>query len=364
MFSIFLSAVYLLLAFYSLLILLFYRGWGRNKPLKLENSSGLTELSVVITCRNEAAHLPALISALIAQTDSDFELVWVNDHSADETLQMMQTSVSLLKRVRIVDSTAFGKKQSQALGIRAATGRLIITTDADCVPASGWVQTMKEFYVSYKPDLIIGPVKLFAGDTMFQRLQQLEFASLSASAMGAAAINLPFMCNAANLAFSKEAWMQSQRDLKQELASGDDVFLLHSIKRRNGRIEMLKSVEAMVLTSGKKTLKSFLNQRSRWLAKGRYFTDFHTIFISVVVGCINLIMALGLVVAVFTGFGWIPLIMIYLAKTLADALFLRRVLPFFGIEFNPWQVLILSFAYPFYVLLTAIKSLFRNTSVW
>jgi poly-beta-1,6-N-acetyl-D-glucosamine synthase len=364
MLSYLLPAVYVLLAIYALLILLFYRGWGRNKPLKQLSSDRLTEVSLVITCRNEAAHLPSLIRALQAQTDSDFELVWVNDHSEDQTLQMMHESVSLFKKVSVIDSGARGKKQSQALGIRATTGKLIITTDADCIPASGWVQTIKEFYASYQPDLIIGPVKLFAGENLFQHLQQLEFATLSASAMGAAGSNSPFMCNGANLAFSKEAWLQSQHELRNELSSGDDVFLLHSINRRNGRIEMLKSVEAMVLTSGTKTLKSFFRQRSRWLAKSRYYSDFQTVIIGVVVGVINLTLAFGFFAALITGLGWIPLTLLYLGKTLADALFLRRVLPFFGIEFKPGLVLLLSFAYPFYVLLTALNSLFRNRSSW
>jgi cellulose synthase/poly-beta-1,6-N-acetylglucosamine synthase-like glycosyltransferase len=364
MLSYLLPAVYLLLALYALLIMLFYKGWGRYKPLMKVSSGNKAEVSVVIVCRNEATRLPALIQALLAQTDSDFELVWVNDHSEDETLQLMHESASSLKRVSVIDADVRGKKLSQALGIRAATGKLIVTTDADCIPASGWVQTIREFYAVYQPELIIGPVKLYAGQTFFQHLQQLEFATLSASAMGAAGSNSPFMCNAANLAFSKEAWLQSQHELKHELASGDDVFLLHSIKRRKGRIEMLKSVEAMVLTSGSKTLKSFFRQRTRWLAKSRYYSDAQTILISSVVGIVNLTMALGFFAALISGLGWIPLLLLYLGKTLADALFLRRVLPFFGIEFNPGLVLILSFAYPFYVLLTTASALFRNKQTW
>ncbi len=364
MHSYLLAAVYLLLAFYALLIFLFYRGWGRNKPLKQYNSERFAEVSVIITCRNEAAHLPALISALQAQTDSDFELVWVNDHSEDCTLQLMNESSSLFTKVTIIDSCERGKKQSQALGIRIAAGKLIITTDADCIPASGWVQSIKEFYTGYQPDLIIGPVKLFSGESLFQHLQQLEFATLSASAMGGAGSNCPFMCNGANLAFTKEAWLQSKHELRLDLSSGDDVFLLHSIKRRNGRIEMLKSVEAMVLTTGTKTLKSFFRQRSRWLAKSYYYTDYQTITISAVVGIINLTLAFGFVAAMLTGMGWIPLLLLYLGKTLADILFLRRVLPFFGIGFQPGLVLLLSFAYPFYVLLTTSISLFRKISSW
>ena len=360
----FLSAFYLLLAFYTLLILLFYRGWGRSKPLKPISSNSITDVSVVITCRNEAQHLPALIHALQAQTDSGFELVWVNDHSVDNTLQLMHDSATLLHKVVVINSDVPGKKRSQALGIRAATGKLIITTDADCIPASGWVQTNREYFEQYKPDLIIGPVKIYAGDSLFQQLQQLEFATLSASAMGATGSNIPFMCNAANMAFPKEAWIQSQHDLKTELVSGDDVFLLHSIKRRGGRIEMLKSVEAMVVTSGVKTLKSFFRQRSRWLAKSHYYSDFQTLFTGTVVGAINLTLALGFIVALLTGFGWIHLLLLYLTKTLADALLLRRVLAFFGIEFKPVMVLLLSFAYPFYVLLAVATTLFRKKDSW
>ena len=39
------------------------------------------------------------------------------------------------------------------------------------------------------------------------------------------------MCNGANLSFTREAYTDTFDNLHEEIASGDDIFLLHSLKK-------------------------------------------------------------------------------------------------------------------------------------
>jgi hypothetical protein len=82
------------------------------------------------------------------------------------------------------------------------------------------------------------------------------------------------MCNGANLAFKKEAYLNHSPDLHDEINSGDDIFLLQSIKKESGtKILWLESADAMVTTKLSATLGSFLNQRSRWISKRNAYSD-------------------------------------------------------------------------------------------
>lgn len=361
-------SVFILIA-YLALIVAFVRGWAKTpffdaEFTSIQHQSEREKPSVVVCCRNEAHHLPALIEALRSQHCQSFELIWVNDHSTDQTQQVLEDSLIYFTDAQIIQSPLPGKKHAQRAGILAAKGEFIITTDADCVPSSTWIETMVNFQSQQQADLIIAPVKFYRGKSLFTRIQQLEFATLVGSGMGAAGAGMPVFCNAANMAFTKQAWLDSAGDLHEEVLSGDDVFLLHSIKKRKGKVAVLKSMQAMVVTGYQKTLKSFCRQRLRWASKTPEYKDVDTIVIGLIVAAINLLMPVLAVSAVFYLQLWLLLGVVFLLKLMIDALFLMTIRPFFQLKITMLGILLLSFFYPFYVIGVGVFSSFQNRRKW
>jgi hypothetical protein len=91
--------------------------------------------SVVVPCRNEAANLPGLVAGLISLFDQYIhEIIIVNDNSSDETGAVAERLARSEPRVRPVHRTPPGGV-GRALrdGYRAATGRYILSMDADFV---------------------------------------------------------------------------------------------------------------------------------------------------------------------------------------------------------------------------------------
>lgn len=361
-------SVFILIAYLSLIVV-FIRGWNKTlffdaETTPTQQESAQDKPSVVICCRNEAHHLPALIDALKSQSCKSYELIWVNDHSTDQTQEVLEKSLIHFIDAKIIQSSVPGKKQAQRAGILTAKGEFIITTDADCVPASTWIETMVDFQSQQQADLIIAPVKFYRGKSLFTRIQQLEFATLVGSGMGAAGAGMPVFCNAANMAFTKQAWLDSAGDLHEEVLSGDDVFLLHSIKKRKGKVAVLKSMQAMVVTGYQKTLKSFCRQRLRWASKTPEYKDVDTIVIGLIVAAINLLMPVLAVSAVFYLQLWLLLGVVFLLKLMIDALFLMTIRPFFQLKITMLEILLLSFFYPFYVIGVGVFSSFQNRRKW
>lgn len=362
---------YILILFFSLfllsymyLILRFYLGW-KNIPVKIEeNTRSLFSVSLIICCRNEAKRLPALIESLKSQTCNDFELIWVNDHSTDATAEMLAASVPFFQHARIIHATGFGKKAAQREGIISSNAELIITTDADCVPGTEWIETIVSFYSLTRADLIIAPVRYIDVDTVFGKLQQTEFMSLVASGMGAAGAGMPVFCNAANMAFKREMWIECAGDLHAEEMSGDDVFLLHAIKKRMGRIEVLKHKDAMIETSGQPGLKSFLKQRKRWLSKTSSYTDRDIILTGLTIAGINVVIMTLFTVSLFCPGLWFTFFIVFGAKFLIDFLFLRSVSGFFDVSVRIPITLLLALLYPFYVLISGFSSLLSKNRSW
>lgn len=352
-----LSISLITLLLYCILVILFIKGWEKNNfytPLKI--GLNYPKLSIIIACKNEASHLPQLLKSLSKQSFQDFELILIDDHSSDDTAAIMQSGTSELQDVKILKAKAIGKKMAIQQGILAAKGELIITTDADCTMDGDWLMTIASFYCQHPCDLIIGPVQIETHETLFSKLQALEFATLVASGAGAAGVNAPILCNAANLTFTKIAWLESQKELREDLISGDDIFLLQSIKKRAGKIQFLKSTAAMVYTQPARNLQEFISQRQRWASKAPAYTDWMLIFTSCIILSIN-VSILSSSLAAFYAPSYLKIsIAVISIKYCIDLFFISCFKSFFSLQNSLYLSIVLTIVYPFYIVYIASSS--------
>jgi cellulose synthase/poly-beta-1,6-N-acetylglucosamine synthase-like glycosyltransferase len=321
-------------------------------------------ITVVVACRNEALYLPKLLSSLAQQSFQNFELILVNDHSTDATLEVMKSAERAFKDVKVIDAKEFGKKSALKAAIECAKGNLIITTDGDCIPSFHWLESISSYYKKQPADLIICPVRLTNTESVFSGLQMLEFTSLVASGAAAAGAGMPILCNGANLAFTKKAWLKSQFDLRFDEQSGDDVFLLQSIKKRGGKIRFLKSESAFVSTEAASSISEFIKQRQRWAAKAPAYTDWQIILTACIIFSISLLELLIFAFSMYDASFWKVLIAVLTIKFIADTTFLYSVRNFFQLQKVWFYALILSFIYPFYIVFVTIIGLFFNPKSW
>ncbi len=352
---------------YLALVLVFVVGWRRTPLFESDEhadlDSGLS-VSVVIACKNEENNLPKLLTCLQLQSYQNFELILMDDHSSDATLSVMKTARLLFVNVKVIVAEFNGKKNALKEGIMAASGSLIITTDADCLPGSDWLRVICSFQQSHPCDLIICPVQLTERKSLFARLQALEFNTLIASGAGAAGAGMPILCNGANLAFTKEAWIQSRHDLAAEQMSGDDIFLLQSIKKRGGIIRFLKSESALVFTEPANTLTAFFKQRRRWASKSPAYTDTQLIFTA----CIVFAISLWMLILVFSSLFYPSLLAVFFyifgAKFIADIIFVYFIRSFFKEKQLWFYSFLLSIVYPYYIVSVAVSSLTFKSRTW
>jgi chlorobactene glucosyltransferase len=93
-------------------------------------------LSVIVPARNEAATIETVLRSVLRSTYAPLELVVVDDRSTDATAAIAQRIADEDARVRVVRGAAlpdgwFGKPWACEQGFRAATGELLVFTDAD-----------------------------------------------------------------------------------------------------------------------------------------------------------------------------------------------------------------------------------------
>lgn len=344
---------------YTLMILSFLMGWLKLKPFKKDSAIPQTQVSVIIPARNEEQNISAVIENIIAQdypTDQ-YEIIIIDDHSTDATYSIVQKYAEAHSTIftHQLSGKYVGKKSAIKEAIKHAKGSLIVTTDADCEVGSRWLSTIVEFYETYQPKFIIAPVLMHNENTFFQKMQSLEFFSLIASGAGAAGINRPIMCNGANLAYEKEAFLDYADALNQNYASGDDVLFMLKIKKENKKdIRFLKSYDAAVFTKAQTSLKTFIQQRKRWTSKSRGYNDFDTLSMAFGVFITNLLLLI-LFIGLFINHDLSrPFAFLFMTKTAVDFLFLGITSAFFKKQNLLKLFLPLQLVYFFYVSFMAI----------
>lgn len=113
-------------------------------PEKRDNPA--VTFSFVAPVFNEAESLPTFYSQLRSAADAlgeSYEIVFVNDGSTDDSLNLIRRLKETDDRVRYVDlSRNFGQQEALTAGYDYATGQAVISLDADCQHPPGLIGEM------------------------------------------------------------------------------------------------------------------------------------------------------------------------------------------------------------------------------
>lgn len=340
-------------------------GYYKIAVFKLQKTSAKTTFSMVIPFRNEAENLPILLESLFKQEypEALYEVLFVNDDSADESVKMIEDFISDKKRNRwkVLDNqrkSLSPKKDAITTAILNSKMDWILTTDADCYAFKNHLSAFDSFIQKTHAVMVAAPVVFVPQNknSILQHLQVQEALSLTTAAIGGFGLKSPFLCNGANLAYQKKAFAEVDGFLgNDQMASGDDVFLLQKIHQKFPRkVHFLKSREAVVYTQTETSWKKMIQQRVRWTAKT---TAYENVFPKVL-GVIIFIMNLCIPVSLFLLPQWWWIAGIFLLKLLIDSTLMLQSAYFFKIKFHFFYFFINSLLYPFLMMMIIFKSLF------
>ena len=350
---------------YFALVAILIIGW--NRLVRKSAVSAVTNrffVSVIIPTRNESSNISHLLGDLEYQSYTDYEVIVVDDHSEDDSKEIVKGFVKKNTRFRTVSSSREGKKTALTLGIRSAKGSIIITTDADCRVTSEWLSSLVGCFHNDNVKMVIAPVKM-EGNSLFSDFQSLEFASLIGSGMAMASWKFPVMCNGANLAFRKSVFEEVDGYQGNfHIPSGDDEFLMRKVLNAYpAGINVSSSKQSVVTTLPNRTFSEFCQQRIRWAGKWSANHSFVSRLLGLFVFCFQLTIVL---IPLFLAIKWIDAgtcLALLLVKAALELLFLKKVTLGLGIRWSWISFVILQIIYPAYVVVIGVLSRFTSF-VW
>lgn len=200
---------------------------GENLPSEPE------PISIIVAARNEAHNLPGLLTSIaqLEGIDAKYEVIIVNDHSTDDSLNILRNWEGQfgIKVIDFQDTIPgyIGKKAALQKGIEAAQYDVLAFTDADCQVAPTWLIGISRVL---RPDLdyILGYSTIYrgVGDT---DLRLVNFERSIYYALGAAGLGWkkPITSSACNHIYRKSLFEKAGGfEGISNIASGDDDLLL------------------------------------------------------------------------------------------------------------------------------------------
>ena len=303
-----------------------------------------------------------------------FEIILVDDDSDDDSVffieKILDTKSSkkdftLIKNIRIIKNKRASnspKKDAITTAITVSKFDWIITTDADCVLPTYWLDVFDECIQTKKSDCIVAPVTYKGENSFFNRFQILDFLSLQGATVGGFGLNKPFMCNGANFGYRKSLFNTLNGfEGNTNIASGDDIFLLEKfIKQDAQKVHYLKSKKAVVSTNPAKDISVLIQQRLRWASKTSHNSNGFAKGVGLIVLLGNLV-CIMLIPTVLLGYISLKTaIALFIIKFSIDFLLLFKTSRFFKQETLLLSYLFSSLLYPFFSVYIVLLALFKS----
>jgi cellulose synthase/poly-beta-1,6-N-acetylglucosamine synthase-like glycosyltransferase len=235
---------------------------------------------VVVSARNEEQTIEECVRGILNQLyPADlYEIIVVNDCSTDQTEAILARIAATHEHVRTLSvrgdggQGSAGKPAAISAGVKAAKGEIVLTTDADCSVPPTWIVTMVR-YLLPGVAFAAGPVRERSDGTFLSNLSRLEFLGLITTAAGLIGAQRPIICNGANLAYRKSAFLEAQ-GYGNTNQWCDDETLMHRIRERHlGGIVFVPTSDAEVETASVRSIASFWKQRLRWSTKENHYEN-------------------------------------------------------------------------------------------
>lgn len=295
-------------------------------------------VSVVIAARNEAQALPRLLHALQEQDcEIPLEFILVDDGSTDNTRDILQRVSTRDSRFRIADTGEGpgGKKRALSTGIAQSRFDWIAVCDADSLPGEHWIQGMVS-QLSARDGLLLGITRFESDDSLFQRIQQLEYAGILMIGLALAIRDHAMFASGSNMLYRKQAFLAAGGyDGILDIASGDDTFLIQRIRKHTDyKIRPVFDPDTIVDSRGPSGYQELFRQRARWASTHGQLPDFGLTLLGLITW---VLVSSILVTGVLALFGKVhfsdPLLLLAL-KMLGELPFLRLAARRTGIPFR------------------------------
>lgn len=232
-------------------------------------------VSVIVPIYNGEADLPDLVQCLRQQTypPERVEYCFVDNQSNDRTWDMLQSyrlESGLLQYQPLQETAIQSSYAARNTGIRAATGKILAFTDADCRPLPNWLEHLVQPFRQVAIGIVAGEIVALPGTSLLER-----YAARHHTLSQQHALNHPFRPygQTANLAIRRTVLQQTGL-FRPYLSTGGDADLCWRVLGCGGW-QLAFANQAIVQHRHRSTLTALYHQWRRYGCSNQYLHELH-----------------------------------------------------------------------------------------
>lgn len=261
LFYVFLSAIFLAIGRIVLIGILAIRQRTENEKSKKDKQFKPVPVSIIVPAYNEEITVVKSLRSLLNTEYPEFELIFVDDGSKDDTYKIVSEEFANEERITILTKPNGGKASALNFGIGHAKYDFAVCIDADTQLKNDAVYQLMTYFTDDEVGAVAGTVKVGNENNIITKWQSIEY--ITAQNMDRRAfdlINSITVVPGAIGAFRKSAVDEAGGFTSDTLA--EDCDLTMRILKCGYIIR--NAAEAVAYTEAPETLDGLLKQRFRW----------------------------------------------------------------------------------------------------
>ncbi|MBA3829105.1 MAG: glycosyltransferase [Taibaiella sp.] len=261
LFTLFIVCIVLSLARILFIAWLAFKGHRKEKREALPVLAGNPLVSIIIPAYNEELNAVKSIRNLLQSNYANFNIVFVDDGSKDDTYRRVSAAFQGDDRVKVLTKANGGKASALNYGIANTEAEYLLCIDADTSLAPDAVSLMIRHFADAKVGAVAGNVKVGNEVNLLTRWQSIEYiTSQNFDRKAFSYINAITVVPGAIGAFRKLAIEVAGGFTSDTFAEDCDITIRilrmgYVVKNENN---------AIAYTEAPETIKMFLKQRFRW----------------------------------------------------------------------------------------------------
>jgi cellulose synthase/poly-beta-1,6-N-acetylglucosamine synthase-like glycosyltransferase len=255
-----------IIAFIGLFVASFYviNLFYHKKQERNPNEKQL-KVSIIIPAVNEEKTIVNTIKSALSidYPKNLFEVIVVDDGSNDKTYALAKKFASSINpKVKVLTKSHGGKGSALNLGIKHASGEIIITMDADTFVSPDSVRKMMSYFYSKDVMSVTPSMGVHRPETIWQRVQHIEYYLGVFLRKSFSTLNAIHVTPGAFSAYRKEFFEKYGGYDEHNIT--EDLEIALRIQSKGFIIE--NAAEAAIYTRSPRSFKTLLVQRRRWYA--------------------------------------------------------------------------------------------------
>lgn len=195
------------------------------------------KISIIIPVFNAENYIANCLESLVSQTESDFELIIVNDGSFDNTMSIALSFTQYFKDFKVIEQENRGSFDARLTGITASNNRYVAFIDVDDTVKRTFIEVITKCINNNAPDILMFNNKVVRGDKVSYS-RSYDFEHISREQYFERLFKLEISPVLWNKVIRRELFENVKR-YKRKLSMGEDLLTTSSIVKNITKVDLI-----------------------------------------------------------------------------------------------------------------------------